>query len=930
MDSTNPVGRETILPAGADDLFRALFAANPDAVLVTSGVRRILAANPAAERLLGREAGGLVGSELGDWMLDAAGSGLAAAADGARHGSFCGEIVLLRPGGPALASELRVTSLGGETLSWQFRGPAEASGTVIGRPARIGAIRDLSERNRAEQARRETESEHHRVHEQLRSAMAASRIVWWEWRMADGHFSINAGGQPCILGYALAQLAEINGLDWLDRTHPEDRPAVQKALNDALAGRAEKWTCEHRMRAADGAWRWVRHVGRVSQRRPDGQPVMMVGTTQDEHALHEVEHRAQVTAQRLQLALEASQMGVWDYHIATRRRNWDDRMLEIYGLGRAEVESEHFHFSRWVHPEDRQKVKDNFQALQAGMRSFEYTYRIVRSDGSIRQLRSVGMVQLDAAGRPEWVTGINEDVTPLQRRELELRDLTDRLQMVLRTSRRGIWEFDLASGRLQWDEVLLEIFGVQPAQWPGTLEALRARLHPDDQARAVGDFQQILTGTPLDYCEYRIVRLSDGAVRTIEANGYLVRDSTGLPVRAVGMHRDITAQKETEAKQRELEIRLAQSQRLETVGTLAGGVAHDFNNILAGMLGFIDLALRAVPPGHEAAEYLRGARDGGLRSRDLVRRLLIFARKGSDTVRQPLHLRQLVSDTLSLLRATQPATIQIRAELPAEVGPVMADAAQVQLLLMNLGVNAAQAIGLRQGKITVALERVERCPVESDGCAVGPHARLTVVDDGCGMEEATRSRIFEPFFSTKAPGEGTGLGLSIVYGIVQEHGGRIQVTSTPGRGSTFEVFLPLAPAAQNVPAAPASALVTAGSGRRVLVADDERPVRMVAEVVLRRAGFTVEVCVDGTAASERFAADPSSFALALVDLAMPGRTGWELIADMRARRPDLPVILMSGDHSRFDPADKAPVANVLRLSKPFSIDELHAALRQVT
>lgn len=877
---------------------------------------RIVEANPTAERILGYSRAELLAMDPLDsrWQgVNVEGLPLA--------GSAHPVGVAVRTGGPIRDFEMGVHR-GDGSIVWLSVNAEPVRGEDGMVTHAIASFSDIT-------ARRAAEAEYRRIHEQLRAAVAASRIVWWEWRIDNDELAVSAHGQPCILGYTFEQLAGFTGRKWLDQTHAEDRAMVKQTLDDALSGKTEHWTCEHRMLAADGAWRWVRHVGRVRQRSASGSPLLMVGTTQDEQAYHEAEHRAQLTAQRLQLALDASRMGVWRYHIASRRREWDDRMLEIYGLSRAELEGEHFHFSSLVHPGDRAKVRENFTTLLAGRRNFEYSYRIIRADGSTRQLRSVGIVQLDAVGHPEWVTGINEDFTPLQLKEVELRDLTDRLQLALRSSRLGIWEFDLHTGRLQWDDVVLGIFGVEPDQWTGTLGEFRARLHPDDLAQAVADFQQILTGTPLDYREYRIRRLGDGAPRTIEANGYLVRDGAGLPVRVVGMNRDITAQKDAESNQRERDVRLAQSQRLETIGTLAGGIAHDFNNILAGMMGFVDLALRAVPPASDTAEYLRGARDGGVRARDLVRRLLIFARKETESVRQPLALRPLVGDTVTLLRATQPASIDIRADLPEEVGPVIADAAQVQLMLMNLCVNAAQAIGARRGLITLSLRRVGHCPVELDRCPVGPHACLTVSDDGCGMDEATRARIFEPFFSTKSQGEGTGLGLSIVHGIVHDHGGSVRVASAPGKGTTFEIFLPLAPASLAAPPPSAPVPTQAGGGRRVLVADDERPVRMVAEVVLRRAGFAVESCVDGTAATARFSADPGSFALALVDLAMPGRTGWELIADMRALRPDLPVILMSGDHSRYEPAGKPAVTKVLRLPKPFSIDELLAALRQI-
>jgi PAS domain S-box-containing protein len=778
-------------------------------------------------------------------------------------------------------------------------------------------------------AQRLAEEESRRANERLQAAVAVSRIVWWEWQVAAGDFKVSAFGQPCILGYTPEQLANISGGRWLELTHPDDRTMVKQTLEEALAGRVETWVSKHRLLASDGSWRWVRNNGRVKRRAADGTPLVMVGITQDQHDHYDAEARAQASAERLQIALGASAMGIWRYNLQTGAAEWDERQRELFGLPLTGAAPTMEEFLAMLVAEDRSAVQAAWATVTPENPNFEYSFRIGSAAGQVRHIRCVGTMRFDETGRPDWATGINEDVSAERQQALALGELNGRLQLALRAARFGVWEIDLESKRVTWDDALFGIYGITPSEFGGSLKVFRELVHPADRERITREGDQLLAGAPARSREFRIQRRSDGAERTIEAISYVVRDPEGRPVRLVGMDRDVTDQREAETKQRQLETQLMQAQKLETLGTLAGGIAHDFNNLLTGVLGFIDLSLHATPAGHEAVDYLRNARDGSMRARELVKRLLLFARQAPATARQPIQLGHLIVETLPLLTATLPSSIVIQTQLDGTVGPVLADAGQLQQVLMNLCVNAAHAIGGRQGKITLELTPSRDCPAGGDKCAQGPYVCLAVADNGSGMNAATQARVFDPFFTTKGLGEGTGLGLSIVHGIVHEHGGCIRLQSEVGAGTRFEIFLPVGGAAQPAVTATAEAVpALPGSGRRVLVADDETQVRLLVATVLKRVGFEVDACADGAVAAEHFAGAPASYALALLDLSMPGRTGLELIAEIHARRPGLPIILMSGDHDRYGHKPEFEEGVVVRLGKPFSVEELRAAVQQ--
>ncbi len=360
--------------------------------------------------------------------------------------------------------------------------------------------------------------------------------------------------------------------------------------------------------------------------------------------------------------------------------------------------------------------------------------------------------------------------------------------------------------------------------------------------------------------------------------------------------RDLSARKHAEAQRVALETRLRESQKMQAVGTMAGGIAHDFNNILSAILGNVDLAKQDTPESSSALTSLHEIEKAGRRARDLVRQILTFSRNEMPK-RLPMHLREVVQETLRLVKVTLPPAVEIRVTEPVSNTAVLADATQVEQALLNLCTNAILAIGQNKGLVTIEIsDTLLDFPLCGRiGVPPGRYVDLSVQDSGNGMDAATVQRIFEPFFTTRQVGQGTGLGLSVVHGILQSHQGGIDVQSAPGQGSTFHLYFPacdesvLAPAPEEAPKAPIH-----GRGKHVMYVDDDQALVFLVERVLRRKGFTVTTFTEPLEALQALAAAAQDYDLLVTDYNMPGYSGVELLRAAKALRADLPVALASG------------------------------------
>jgi two-component system, cell cycle sensor histidine kinase and response regulator CckA len=402
-----------------------------------------------------------------------------------------------------------------------------------------------------------------------------------------------------------------------------------------------------------------------------------------------------------------------------------------------------------------------------------------------------------------------------------------------------------------------------------------------------------------------------------------------LTVGRVWSFRDVTARIRADEEQRRMGDQLAHTQKMEALGNLAGGIAHDFNNILTGVIGYVELAKARLPARHPAADDLDHVLRASTRAKDLVRQILTFSRKRAPEKRA-IQLEPVIRDTLKLLRAVVPATIQIRADLSPSAGTVLADPTQVHQAVLNLATNAVHAIGQGSGNITVSLQPFDVLPdfaVMHPPLRPGPHVCLSVSDTGHGMDAGTLKRIFEPFFTTKAPGEGTGLGLAVVHAVVQGHDGALSVESEMRLGSSFRIYLPLARESQITPI-PEAENTPEGAGERVLVVDDEAMITEVCRCYLESLGYAVEVAHSPDQALAIFSADPNGFAMLLTDFNMPHMNGLELVRRLRAIRTDLPALLCTGYVGSAATENEATSLGLDILGKPFTRHTLGLAIRR--
>ncbi|MEW6593458.1 MAG: PAS domain S-box protein [Thermodesulfobacteriota bacterium] len=416
-------------------------------------------------------------------------------------------------------------------------------------------------------------------------------------------------------------------------------------------------------------------------------------------------------------------------------------------------------------------------------------------------------------------------------------------------------------------------------------------------------------------------RTRDGRWLDIEVSSSAIIED-GRVVGSRDIVRDITGRKQ-------IEEQLRQAQKMEAIGTLAGGIAHDFNNILYAIRGYTELSLAETRKGSAVHDNLQEIRRSAQRAADLVKQILTFSRKGAEE-KHPLRLEPVVKEALKLIRGTLPTTIDIRQSLDPGCRPTMADLTQIHQVVINLCANAADAMEAG-GVLTVRLEEVT---VDRDlarrveGLSPGDYVRLSVADTGHGMDQATMSRIFEPYFTTKGPGKGTGLGLATVHGIVSSHQGAIACSSMPGQGSTFSLYFPALPAGTAADADSGQETTPPRVAGHILVVDDEPSIVRIAEQALRRLDCQVTAFTNSTQALLAFQNSPYAFDAVLTDQTMPALTGLELARKMMTIRPDIPIILTTG-YSTSVNEEQAKAAGIRTfLMKPLSIEELGRALHE--
>ncbi len=398
------------------------------------------------------------------------------------------------------------------------------------------------------------------------------------------------------------------------------------------------------------------------------------------------------------------------------------------------------------------------------------------------------------------IAGLRVDITALKQVQASLRESQAKLVQAQRVAKTGSVFRDFATGKVEWSDETYRIFGVDRGRFVPNTPDFLAMVHPEDRNTLIASMKASEQGIEPSPLQYRIIR-ADGAIRWVYREAEILYDGNGKPVGRISTYKDITEQRMAESRAAELESQLRHSQKLEALGNLAGGIAHDLNNTLVPILALSKLGMKRFPAGTADHQDLETIARAGAHARDLVKQVLAFSRN-EPTVKQKIDLAALVREALKMLRASVPTTIRI-VESIDPVPPVHADATQISQVVMNLVTNAAQAIGDTLGTVNVAVTPI------SEGIAAGRAAsgapsrpaavRLSVADSGCGIDQAVLDRIFEPFFTTKAVGQGTGLGLAVVHGIVTSHGGRIECRSKPGEGSEFTVVLPVAAGDEAMP-----------------------------------------------------------------------------------------------------------------------------------
>ena len=775
-----------------------------------------------------------------------------------------------------------------------------------------------------------------RSEDRYQRAMRASTDGVWDWDVATGAFYISPGWRARI-GVAAEHTRTIDEA-FFARLHPDDEGAVRERLAQHIAT-GEPYEIEARLRDDAGAWRWLWSRGEA-ERDAAGRVIRMAGSVTDITERREAADalRRLDRLRRMRSAASA----------ALVRSRTEEELLR--GVCDVAIHEGGYRLA-WVGYRTDGDDRTLRPMAWSGDEGGDLTGGPIHWDGSARPFGAMShVIPLVIAGTTIGAFGLaSTDASPFDADEVTL--LTDLA---------GDLAYGVSALR---DRQALEVQRAELALFRSVMEqSSDAIFLLDDEDHRFVDFNATACrGLGYTADELRALRPREVVVgmdspealpalqRDLARDGRASRvathrrkDGSTFPVDVsltrivvsgrplvLGIARDISERVRADAERAELEERFLRAQRMESVGRLAGGVAHDFNNLLTVINANADLVRSELPKESPFLDDLTQIRRAGDRAAALTRQLLAFSRQ-SVMRREVLDLGTLVSGFLGMLRRVIGEDVRVEASLAAERCPVNADPGQLEQVLMNLCVNARDAMP-RGGTLTLRTARVEIDQAFADrqeGMRPGPHVLVAITDTGDGMSQEVQSHIFEPFFTTKAPGKGTGLGLATVYGIVQQTGGSIRVTSQIGRGTTFEIHFPLHEGTgTDTPEAPEAA--PPRGSETILIVEDDAPIRNVAHRVLERAGYVVHTAESGPVALELLTALDGRVDLVLTDLVMPGMSGLELARAVRTSHPGVRLLLTSGYATEALAGREIPDASLELLAKPYAIADLMVAVRRV-
>lgn len=647
----------------------------------------------------------------------------------------------------------------------------------------------------------------------------------------------------------------------------------------------------------------------------DGTPSGFYGILRDRTEQKRIENAIRYNEEKYRKILGEMEEGYYEVDLKGRFTYYNDSIRKMHGYDAEEGMG--INYRQWTTPVQAAKIGDLFQRMYRSGDPVKYhEYEIIRKDGSVRFAEMSGYPLREGDGTVVGFWGISRDRTERKLAQMALQKSEEQYRLLVDNANDGIYISQ--EGRIKFHNPKMETITGYTSDDLAKIN-FEDIVYPEDKENLYTErHRNIVEGHSSGVFSFRIVTKNK---QTLWVELSAIAITWEGQAATLNFLRDVTDHKKIEA-------RLLQAQKMEAIGTLAGGIAHDFNNILAAIIGYTELSVGAAVQGSEQVGYLKQVLGASGRAKELVHQILAFARQTDENLK-PVMVSLIVKETLKLIRSSIPVTIDIRTNIASNAS-VMGNPTQIHQIVMNLCANAAQSMEKNGGRLAVDLGEVrisKNHRVGSVSLAPGDYLKLEVADTGTGIAPEIMTSIFNPYFTTKGPGDGTGMGLSVVQGIVEKYGGKITVESEPGQGTLFTVYLPVLKTVEEPPQT--STIQMATANERILFVDDEFVIIDIFSRILKQLGYHVTPLSSSLEALELFRARPEFFDLVITDMNMPGMTGDQLTEEILRIRDDIPVILCTGYSKHMTAELAANIGVAAFVYKPVNKEDLAATVRKV-